>query len=83
MSGPSNIERTNPKNIMPDAKTIIVLMEAYFRESFPSYMESHFGRCYLDEEIDLDCDGSHDREQDDFIPINPWMAEKSDQTYYT
>ena len=44
------IKGTNPKNIMPDARTVIVLMEAYFRESFPPYMESHFGRCYLDDD---------------------------------
>ncbi|MBU0736253.1 MAG: epoxyqueuosine reductase [Proteobacteria bacterium] len=41
---------TDPKNILPDAKTIIVLMEAYFRESFPSTMEGYFGRCYLDDD---------------------------------
>ena len=44
------IKGTDPKNIMPDAKTIIVLLVAYFRESFPSYMESHFGRFYLDDD---------------------------------
>lgn len=41
---------TDPRQIMPQAKTIIVLMEAYFHQSFPKTMESHFGRCYLDDD---------------------------------
>ncbi|MCG6908612.1 MAG: epoxyqueuosine reductase [Deltaproteobacteria bacterium] len=41
---------TDPRNILPEAKTIIVLMEAYFREGFPAAMERHFGRCYLDDD---------------------------------
>lgn len=41
---------TDPKTIMPEAKTIIVVMEAYFRKAFPRLMESHFGRCYLDDD---------------------------------
>jgi epoxyqueuosine reductase len=41
---------TDPKTILPEAKSIIVLMEAYFRESFPPSMETHFGRCYLDDD---------------------------------
>jgi epoxyqueuosine reductase len=44
------VEGTDPKTIMPDAKTIIILMEVFFRESFPSHMEGHFGRCYLDDD---------------------------------
>jgi len=40
----------DPKNIMPDAKSIIVLIEEYFHESFPASMEVHFGRCYLDDD---------------------------------
>ena len=44
------ISGTDPKNILPESKTIIVLMEAYFKEAFPSSMEIHFGRCYLDDD---------------------------------
>jgi epoxyqueuosine reductase len=41
---------TDPKQIFQDARTIIVLMEVYFKEAFPSSMEKHFGRCYLDDD---------------------------------
>ena len=41
---------TDPKNILLKAKTIIVLLEVYFKASFPHAMESHFGRCYLDDD---------------------------------
>ena len=41
---------TDPQNILPGAKSIIVLMEVYFRESFPRAMEPFFGRCYLDDD---------------------------------
>jgi epoxyqueuosine reductase len=41
---------TDPKAILPDAKTIIVLLEVYFKASFPHAMEAHFGRCYLDDD---------------------------------
>jgi len=41
---------TDPKSILPEAKTIIVLLEVYFKASFPHAMESHFGRCYLDDD---------------------------------
>jgi epoxyqueuosine reductase len=44
------IAGTNPKQIFPDAKAIIVLMEVYFKEAYPSSMESYFGRCYLDDD---------------------------------
>ncbi|MCJ7774200.1 MAG: epoxyqueuosine reductase, partial [Desulfobacterales bacterium] len=40
----------DPQKILPDAKSIIVLVEQYFRESFPTSMEIHFGRCYLDDD---------------------------------
>jgi epoxyqueuosine reductase len=40
----------DPAALMPGARTIIVLMELYFRESFPRWMEAHFGRCYLDDD---------------------------------
>ena len=44
------IAGTDPKNILTDAASIIVLIESYFREAFPSRMERHFGRCYLDDD---------------------------------
>jgi epoxyqueuosine reductase len=44
------IAGTDPKQIFPSAKTIIVLMEVYFKESFPQSMEKYFGRCYLDDD---------------------------------
>lgn len=41
---------TDPKQIFPDAGSIIVLMEEYFNEAFPPSMEKYFGRCYLDDD---------------------------------
>jgi epoxyqueuosine reductase len=41
---------TDPKQILPQAKTIIVLLEVYFKQAFPTSMERHFGRCYLDDD---------------------------------
>ena len=41
---------TEPQNILPGAKSIFVLMEVYFRESYPHTMEPFFGRCYLDDD---------------------------------
>ncbi|KQC08111.1 MAG: PBS lyase [Smithella sp. SDB] len=41
---------TDPKNILPQAKSIIVLLESYFEESYPLPLEHHFGRCYLDDD---------------------------------
>lgn len=41
---------TNPATVLPGAKTIIVLMEIYFRKSYPRSMEGNFGRCYLDDD---------------------------------
>jgi len=43
-------EGTDPKRVLPNAKTIIVLLELYFREAFTSLLEHHFGRCYLDDD---------------------------------
>lgn len=40
----------DPKQSLPTAKSIIVLIEVYFREAFPPSLESHFGRCYLDDD---------------------------------
>ncbi len=44
------MEGIDPKNILADAKTVIVLMEVYFRNAYPRVMEGHFGRCYLDDD---------------------------------
>jgi epoxyqueuosine reductase len=41
---------TDPKAIMPEAQSVIVLMEVYFRNAYPRIMEGHFGRCYLDDD---------------------------------
>jgi epoxyqueuosine reductase len=41
---------TDPKKILPQAKTIIVLMEVYFHQAYPKSLEPHFGRCYLDDD---------------------------------
>lgn len=41
---------TDPSTILPKAKTIIVLMEVYFRKSYPRSIEGNFGRCYLDDD---------------------------------
>jgi len=44
------IAGTDPKTILPGAASIIVLVEAYFRQAFPPSLERHFGRCYLDDD---------------------------------
>jgi epoxyqueuosine reductase len=41
---------TDPTTILPGAKSIIVLLELYFRKSYPRSVEGHFGRCYLDDD---------------------------------
>ena len=41
---------SDPRAVMPEAKSIIVLIEAYYRESLPPSLEAHFGRCYLDDD---------------------------------
>ncbi len=41
---------TDPKSIMPEAESIIVLIEPYFRKGYPRAMEANFGRCYLDDD---------------------------------
>jgi epoxyqueuosine reductase len=40
----------DPKNIMHNGKSIIVLIDVYFREAFPPGMEGYFGRAYLDDD---------------------------------
>ncbi len=44
------LQGTDPKTILSQAKTVIVLMEVYFRKAYPRAMEGHFGRCYLDDD---------------------------------
>ncbi len=43
-------ESCNPSTILPQAKTIIVLLENYYKYSFPKVMEPYFGRCYMDDD---------------------------------
>ncbi|MBA4423011.1 MAG: epoxyqueuosine reductase [Syntrophus sp. (in: bacteria)] len=49
-SGLDLLAGTDPQTILPGAKSIIVIIEAYFREAFPPSLERHFGRCYLDDD---------------------------------
>ena len=49
-SGLDLMAGTDPKNILPEARTIIVLIEVYFRKAYPRYLEPFFGRCYLDDD---------------------------------
>ncbi len=49
-AGFSLLDGTDPQNILPGAKSIIVLLESYFAEAFPPRMERNFGRCYLDDD---------------------------------
>ena len=44
------LKGTDPTAIMPEGKSIIVLLEVYFQKSYPRSMERHFGRCYLDDD---------------------------------
>ncbi len=41
---------TDPGKILPGARSIIVLIDVYFRRSFPVSLQGHFGRCYLDDD---------------------------------
>jgi len=40
----------DPAQVLPGAKSIIVLLELYFGQAFPKSLENHFGRCYLDDD---------------------------------
>lgn len=40
----------DPATILPEAKTIIVILENYFKYAFPKTMEPYFGRCYMDDD---------------------------------
>lgn len=44
------VSGTDPATVLSGARSIIVLIEAYFREAFPLSLERHFGRCYLDDD---------------------------------
>lgn len=48
--GLSLLAGTDPETILSGAKSIIVVLESYFEESFPLTVERHFGRCYLDDD---------------------------------
>lgn len=41
---------TDPRRGFPEARSLIVLLEDCFLESFPPAMEAHFGRCYQDDD---------------------------------
>jgi epoxyqueuosine reductase len=43
-------EGTDPKTVLPDARSIIVLIDSYCREAFPASLVGKFGRCYLDDD---------------------------------
>lgn len=44
------LQGTKPLAIYPEARSIIVLIEPYFRTAFPAALEAHFGRCYLEDD---------------------------------
>ncbi|MCB2186877.1 MAG: HEAT repeat domain-containing protein [Deltaproteobacteria bacterium] len=39
-----------PHQILPGARSIVVLVEHYFHQAFPRFLEPFFGRCYLDDD---------------------------------
>jgi epoxyqueuosine reductase len=44
------LDGSDPRKVHPEAKSIIVLVESYFRGAFPPAIERNFGRCYLDDD---------------------------------
>ena len=40
----------DPRNMLPKAQSIIVLVDGYLEEALPRQMEAHFGRCYHDDD---------------------------------
>lgn len=44
------VKGTDPGNVYSGARSIIVLIENYYRLSFPPSLEGKFGRCYLDDD---------------------------------
>ncbi len=49
-AGLALMDGTDPKTVLPGARSIIVLLDCYCRESFPHFLEGSFGRCYLDDD---------------------------------
>jgi epoxyqueuosine reductase len=49
-AGLNLLDGTDPRTVLPEAKTVIVIVDSYFKESFPKALETHFGRCYLDDD---------------------------------
>ncbi len=49
-SGLDLMAGTDPKALLPGAKSLIVLLDHYFRQAYPVTMERYFGRCYLDDD---------------------------------
>jgi len=49
-AGLALLDGADPKRIHPEAKSIVVLVEAYFRGAYPPAIERNFGRCYLDDD---------------------------------
>ncbi len=43
-------EGCNPVTILPQAKSIVVLLQNYYKYDFPKSMEPFFGRCYMDDD---------------------------------
>jgi len=43
-------EGIDPKKILPEAQSIIVLIESYCRKAFPPSLVGRFGRCYQDDD---------------------------------
>lgn len=41
---------TDPQEVWPQPRSIIVLIENYHRQSFPASMLGKFGRCYMDDD---------------------------------
>jgi epoxyqueuosine reductase len=50
VSGMDLMAGTEPKKLFPEARSIIVLINVYFHSAYPSHMEYHFGRCYMDDD---------------------------------
>ncbi len=44
------LKGTDPTRVWPKARGIVVLMENFFKEAFPSSLERNFGRVYLDDD---------------------------------
>jgi epoxyqueuosine reductase len=49
-SGLDLVKGTDPQKQLPGGKSIIVLVHWYLKESFHPFMETHFGRLYIDED---------------------------------